>query len=840
MARVASTIPNLFNGVSQQADVLRLLTQGERQFNMYPSLVQGLVKRPPLEVVAKLTDDPNNPVLAREGTFHVIDRGGDNEGRKRNLLYVAPSGIAVYTLEGTPKAIMMDDTATGYLSSSESGDYSIVTIADHTFIASPRAKTKMSRFEKSPDGVEGAVFNIKQAAYDSTYTIEVGVRAYGSPDSFRPLYGMNVTPSSQGTTENPPPRISTTDIAFSLAKSLYSSAEMLASQNGLGVSVDVYAVDSCIAVIPEPGFYITYVKATDSRGDTLTSAVFHSVQRFSDLPAKAIPGMVIKVTGSDTTRFNDYYVRFEAKSPDDSFAMSGVAEGVWKECPAPGIKVALDTYTMPHVLIDNGVNFTFGAMPNWGERIAGDEETAPDPEFIGRPITGMFQYRNRLGLMSEDVVALSEASEFFNFFPSTVITQVDSDPIFLSASLDGAPILKHAVPFNEEVILFADRSQFKLVSPEVLSPSTAAINTLTTYPVNTRVKPISNGKNIFFLDTPSDTRAHSRVYEYFIDSDTGTKAAMDITAHVPQYVDASITAMTCSPSLNLLCLYTRSQNKLWFYKYYWSGQEKLQSAWFECSVGKDRIIKGAAFVGDVLYLLVKSSDGFYLCKMDFGSTLLSASDYITPNSGTKVAPEQFKPFLDMLQAIDLAGSYDGYSHETTFTIPACYDVTKVKLVDRLTLTDFKPKSTKGRQLVYSGDVRGSALWIGEEYDSSYTFTRAFVRDKGEGGSGQLTAHAGRLQLQKWRLILGPTGFIEAVVDHLDGRQFVYPGAYRSLGMPKHYLGNPNMFISSILEFPVRSNATNVQVTIRNNSWLPSTVVSAEWEGNYITKGLQRI
>lgn len=55
MPLVASTIPNLVSGVSQQPSPSRLRTSGERMENAFPSIVAGLMKRPPIEWVGKAT-----------------------------------------------------------------------------------------------------------------------------------------------------------------------------------------------------------------------------------------------------------------------------------------------------------------------------------------------------------------------------------------------------------------------------------------------------------------------------------------------------------------------------------------------------------------------------------------------------------------------------------------------------------------------------------------------------------------------------------------------------------------------------------------------------------------
>lgn len=55
----SSAVPNLINGVSQQADALRFPSQVEEQENVLASILRGAIKRPPTVLVAAL--DPAEP-----------------------------------------------------------------------------------------------------------------------------------------------------------------------------------------------------------------------------------------------------------------------------------------------------------------------------------------------------------------------------------------------------------------------------------------------------------------------------------------------------------------------------------------------------------------------------------------------------------------------------------------------------------------------------------------------------------------------------------------------------------------------------------------------------------
>ena len=69
MPMISSAIPNLIQGVSQQSPPLRLSSQSEKQENAFPSLVEGLQKRPPLEHVAVISNTETS------GSYvHLINR----------------------------------------------------------------------------------------------------------------------------------------------------------------------------------------------------------------------------------------------------------------------------------------------------------------------------------------------------------------------------------------------------------------------------------------------------------------------------------------------------------------------------------------------------------------------------------------------------------------------------------------------------------------------------------------------------------------------------------------------------------------------------------------------
>ena len=57
---------------------------------------------------------------------------------------------------------------------------------------------------------------------------------------------------------------------------------------------------------------------------------------------------------------------------------------------------------------------------------------------------------------------MSRSGEFLNFFPETITQTLDTDPIDVASTHTKVSILRHAVSFDEELLLFSDQTQFVL------------------------------------------------------------------------------------------------------------------------------------------------------------------------------------------------------------------------------------------------------------------------------------------------------------------------------------------------------------------------------------------
>lgn len=788
---VSSTIPNLISGVSQQPWNVRLPTQAEEQVNCTSSVTDFLKRRPATRHLARIRD-----ITAANGiACHHINR----DDTEQYIVMADATGIYIFDLEGNAKTVSITGTgAAGYLAAAATTpnrDLRFLTINDYTFVLNRRVTVKTLP-DLSPKRPPEAIVFIKQASYNTTYSINLNGTAYSTTTE------DGVAPADQ-----PADKLSSLDICNALAQQLPKETFSVQTSN------------STIWIRRHDGGDFT-VKVQDSRSNTHMSVCKGKVQRFSDLPTVAPRGFITEIVGDASSSFDNYFCVFEPSDAGDAFG-----SGTWKETVKPGIPCKLDPATLPHALIRQADGtFTFGPL-EWGERSCGDETSAPFPSFVGRTLNGLFFYRNRLSFLSGENVVMSEVGEFFNFFLTTVTTLVDSDVVDVAASHTKSSILHHAVTFSGGLLLFSDQSQFVLEHDTVLSNATVSVKPVTEFEASMRAAPVSSGKTVFFA---TDKGEWGGVREYItLPDNSDQNDASDITAHVPRYVRGGISRLECSTNEDmLLVLSDQKRTSLWLYKYFWNGSEKIQSAWSRWDMCGE--VLSAAILNTGIYLIMQYGDGIYLEKMD-----------ITP--GYKDEGETFEYCLDrkITERDVTLGAYDAINKTTAITLP--YDIPTGYTPVVVTRTGGQDapgnllrrvRVTGPRTLTVEGpDAHGRKLFIGIPYTSSYTFSTFAIREGDNKGNAVTT---GRLQLRRLTLNCSNTGFLHMHVTPKFRPTSTYTFTGRELGHGTNIIGAIPLYTGTI-SFPILSLNTQAEVKAESDSFLPFALVNASWEGFYNTR-----
>ncbi len=781
---ISNSIPNLLNGVSQQPDTVKLPNQATIQENGLSDIITGLGKRPPTEHIAKLNTD-----TLTNSKVHIINR----DSNEQYAVLVNNQSIKVYDLAGNNKSVVTPDGLTYLTSTNPQQDFNLVTVADYTFIVN-KTKTVAKSGSLSTARPDEAIFYVKNGQYKTTYEIDIDG---SNVASFQTLDNSSSSNASSITTDN---------IATELTNDLNSNL------SGYTIVRD----GSIIYVKKNSGTFTAEV--SDGLGGDGLILVKDKTNSFADLPYKGYTGFVVEIVGDGGTEFDNYFVQWDGTA--------------WVETVKDGLDNSFDTSTMPHLLIRtadgnfrfckaDGSSYTVSATsytePEFASRTVGDETTSPDPTFVGRKINDIFFYRNRLGFLSDENVIFSKAGKFFTFWATTVTTAVDDDMIDLAVSHNKVSILKYAVPFNEQLVLFSDQSQFTLDAEEVLSAKTVSINQTTEYEIDDGVKPIGLGQNIYFGISRG---SFAGVREYYVNADTEIKDALDTTVNLPRYISGGLNGLKGSSSENTLFAFASGErNSLFVYKYYFdAGSKALQRSWSKYKFVDTDVLLDGDCIQNYLYMVIKRADGTYLEKLN-----LKTNEVDTGLS--------FPVLLD--RKTSLTGTYDSATNKTTFTLP--YQETNsmdVVLGGSWSSTqkgrNIPISSTTSTTVVVDDDYSANPVLVGRKYTFKYQFPTFFVREQKATGNAT-SVNTGRLQLKKMSIIFGDTGFFEVNLTPLARTTSVYKFTGQILGSSTFTIGQPNLE-SGTFKFPIQCKNTDTVIFISSDSYLPCNFLSAEWEG----------
>ena len=361
-------------------------------------------------------------------------------------------------------------------------------------------------------------------------------------------------------------------------------------------------------------------------------AITDTVTSFSQLPSYCVEGYKVKILNTDKFDEDDYYVEFFPNSSQTAEINSDIDQdtlahvdadekikiGRWVETTAPDISIGLDPATMPMTLRrrpDGSFSFSAG---EWLTRKVGDDISNSHPTFVGKPINYIDLYNNRLVFLSGDNIVLSELSEFFNFYRTTALTLLDSDPIDIASSGTSLSLLHSSVGLHNSLIVFSKSKQYNLTSGNPaynLTPATINFPIISSFSSLVDVEPLALGNTIFFAVESGD---HTGIKEYFITQDVSNQGdAVDITASVPRLLPKKVLKLVGSSTENLLIVlpdnteninttdsgvFISGHSELFVYKYYWQGNEKIQSAWSKWTF-EAMYISDIFIIDEVLYII---------------------------------------------------------------------------------------------------------------------------------------------------------------------------------------------------------------------------------------------
>ena len=381
--------------------------------------------------------------------------------------------------------------------------------------------------------------------------------------------------------------------------------------------------------------------------NTSLNAFQDEVSSVGLLPTETFHNHKIKIVNTDSN-VDDYYVDFIADN-----GVSG--RGFYRESIAPNVSPGLDDATMPHELINTGLNaFTFQRI-SYEDRLVGDDTTNSHPSFVGETIAAAFFHNNRLGFLSVDNVIMSRSGEYYSFYFETAQTTLDSDPIDISCS-SILPTTLHAVlPTAQGVILFSPRQQFILFSDSgVLTPGLSTIRAISNYEMESTVAPVDVGTNINFI---SKTPSYTRVFSMVTKGQQQNPQVLDLSRVVKEWISPDIDHLVASPQNSMIAMSCQSKREVYIFRYYNDGESNLMEAWASWIMPGNT--QFTHIDTDDMYAVTKQADQVTLVRAALSQS--PEQSIIVNNNGQRVNP-----------SMDLYATADSVVYDSTNKLSKCY------------------------------------------------------------------------------------------------------------------------------------------------------------------------
>jgi len=591
---VQGTLGSLLQGVSQQPERIRVPGQVTEQVNMYSDVSTGLSSRAGTDRVSVLSN------VDKAVQFSDIQIEGE-----RFILGYRDAELRIWDTQGTEfnlvdAGIQISPSAATSAVAYVGADMEFAVYDDQVYVLNRETVVQAGNQQKDYP-FRAAVIECLGGNFSRTYTISASVSQAGGGGAVGVVADYE-TPD--GTTDG--------DAALTtpeaIMQNLFAQIDPVLEIAGV-TSVNI--VGSAIGIISAADATIT-VTVTDGEGGTLLRVITDRADDTTSLPSVAYPGQIVTVVG-DESADDDYYLEYQLDNPISSVIFG--RPGVWRETLRPGEPSGFDILTMPRLLRRTGANQFTLSGGDWKDRQVGDEDSSPLPSFVGLPIRDINGFESRLVFVAGPHVIMSRTNDGANFFRETALSQLSTDPIDMTSTTADGFNLDHIVPFDRDLVVLSNpgEAQF-VVRGGDLTPNTASLVLTTAYEISGQAAPVNTGRTIMF---PFKSGRFSGIKEFVTNTDVLTNGADTLTEVQNKYIVGEVSHMSVSQNFNMLLVQTDNSavsNTVWTYKYLWSGNERLQTAWSKWEF--DAPVRYTFFDNSLIYVMTTEGVDIVLSVLD--------------------------------------------------------------------------------------------------------------------------------------------------------------------------------------------------------------------------------
>lgn len=835
--KAANSYGSLLRGVSQQVPQDRADGQHGEQVNMLSDPVNGLTRRHGSRWLAEKLLTPQTVGELQsytDDTASWLSSEFDYAGHQYVLLIRTAARPA--TTNPLPVIIAYNRTTNTFLNTVrnvvdapldllESGGASAFTaIGKYLFLAGHSVNvsgTSVNAWSEATNAKSGVVW-VRGGAYSRTYKVSI-TNAAGVTTAY-----SYTTPSSsyQGVLDTSD--ILTSDPDYTKKVNDRVNAYNMAVTSWIGTAaaaVQPQAIAeqlrALIAAVVAPGAVVrtgshlilydaTGITVDDGGDGSLIRGVANEIESIDKVSVIHFIGKVVKVRTRNSAEA--YYLKAEAKVA----GATGYGEVTWSE--AAGVVHSItgglfySTVSGSNLYIASSAagltTLIAGPHPTFPVSTAGDDDSAPVPFFVGRKVTYLGSFQNRLLIGSGGVLSVSKTEDYLNFFRSTVLTLPADEPFEMLPQGSEDDELRYSTMYNQSLVIFGKKRQYAVNGKVPLTPTSANMAVMSNYEGVSDVPPVGAGGFIFYAKRGGK---YSSLHQIQPGQTENSPESFPASSQIDSYIrggSIEMASATGSPS-HILMRSTLARNSLYVFTYLDKQDGRKLDAWsrwdFDAVLGP--IIGVQSVVDAALVFHIRAGAGGLYVVADSVPITTGLSD---------------TPYLDSQRtwAQVLAGT-GSVIPATTGNWAAAFSAASTR---RFTGTALAGVATL--QTNYPGEP---GLTVGSLQDAYFEPTNPYMRD----GNNKAIL-SGRLSVSKM------------VVGFKDSIGFGWAITYRSVVVSSlEFNGRIMGTLENIIgiepistgqyNIPIGRETRNYTLRISARKWYPFTATALEWSGQFFNR-----
>lgn len=324
----------------------------------------------------------------------------------------------------------------------------------------------------------------------------------------------------------------------------------------------------------------------DDGGDgSLILAGGNTIPSAAAVVAHHLPGKIIRVLPGSEGGANSFYLKAVAKDQSQG-ALTQVS---WSEVAgeeliqAPyfvygTVVQAASPGTYPEgrlylALSIEELNAAAGtSFPVVGPNISGDMVTNPPPSFYEKEVSALAAFQDRLVVVcAGGAVTASQPGDYLNFFRTSALTTLSSDPVPFQIIGGEGDTVRHVVKYDRNLLLVGTQ-QYMIPGRNALAPGQAAASIYSSVPGMATVEPVVVSGMVFFARfNGGKTTVHAMTAGKVVED----PQVLDLTVQAPNAITAppvklmstatpdTVLILTADPRQSYLVTVGQKSSALW-------------------------------------------------------------------------------------------------------------------------------------------------------------------------------------------------------------------------------------------------------------------------------------